>query len=147
MLSRLVYYSRNLLSRRQISADGQLRDILRVCRTNNAGFGITGALLFDPHYFAQVLEGERSRVSHLFCRICRDARHEAVTIVEAKSIAERKFSSWSMGLVRTDDTSGMRLDPARVDGDYLADKLAALLHKQNDIINIHVPAAGLPERE
>ena len=139
MLSRIVYYSRNLLRSRRAGREGSLTDILRVSRSSNAALGITGALLFDHQYFAQVLEGERSRVSHLFCKICRDSRHEAVTIVEAKSIADRRFQNWSMALVRLEAGSAPAFAPTELDGDRLTDQMAKLLAIQEDAISIAVP--------
>lgn len=139
MLSRLVYYSRNLLRARRAGREGSLTDILRISRSNNSALGVTGALLFDHQYFAQVLEGERSRVSHLFCKICRDPRHEAVTIVEAKIIADRRFRNWSMALVRLKPDTAAAFAPTELDGDGLTDQLARLLAMQEDAISIAVP--------
>ncbi len=139
MLSRIVYYSRNRLRGPRAAGEGSLTDILRISRNNNASLGVTGALMFDAKYFAQVLEGERSHVSHLFCKICRDQRHEAVTIVEAKAIGERKFRNWSMALVRTDVGSALPFVPTELDGDSLTNQLAELLILQNDAISIAVP--------
>ena len=139
MLSRIVYFSRNLLRGSRAAGEGALTDILRMSRHNNAALGVTGALLFDPRYFAQVLEGERSNVSHLFCRICRDPRHDAVTVVEAKTIEARKFASWSMALVRTHAGSELPFDPTDLNGDGLTELLAKLLTMQNDAINVSVP--------
>ena len=139
MLSRIVYYSRNLLRSRRAGREGSLTDILRVSRSHNAALGVTGALLFNHQYFAQVLEGERSSISHLFCKICRDSRHEAVTIVEAKIIAARKFQNWSMALVRLDDGSAEAFAPTELDGDSLTEEIARLLSVQDDAISIAVP--------
>lgn len=141
MLSRIVYFSRNLLRGPRTPGEGSLTDILRISRHNNAALGITGALLFDPKYFTQVLEGERSNVSHLFCKICRDQRHDAITLVEARPIGQRKFDSWSMALVRTQAGSGSRFDPTNLDADSLTDLLMELLLLQNDAINVSVPLA------
>ncbi len=141
MLSRIVYFSRNLLRGSRGAGEGNLTDILRISRHNNAALGVSGALLFDPRYFAQVLEGERSSVSHLFCRICRDRRHDAVTVVEAKTIEARKFHNWSMALVRTPAGAGLPFDPTELNGDDLTKLLAQLLMMQEDAISVSVPAA------
>lgn len=138
MLSRIVYYSRNLLRRPRATGERNLTDILRTARYNNAALGVTGALLFDPNYFAQVLEGERSRVSHLFCRICRDERHDAVTVVEAKIIEARTFYKWSMAFVKANHGFAAPFDPTELDGDGLTDLLAKLLTGQDDAINVDV---------
>lgn len=137
MLFRLAYFSNNLLRRPRASAEGQLTKLLHAARHNNASLGVTGALLFDARYFAQVLEGERSHVSHLFCRICSDPRHDAVTIVEAKDIGERSFRSWSMALVRSDPQE-IPFSPRSLNGDGLTSRLRDLLAMQMDAIGVEV---------
>jgi hypothetical protein len=136
MLFRLVYFSNNLLRRPRASAERQLTKLLHAARHTNASLGITGALLFDARHYAQVLEGERSHVSHLFCRICADPRHHAVTIVEAKVISERSFAKWSMALVRADLGPLLPLCPGPVDGEDLTRQLVDLLAVQMDAIVI-----------
>lgn len=138
MLFRLVYFSNNLLRRPRASAERQLTKLLHASRHKNASLGVTGALLFDARHFAQVLEGERSHVSHLFCRICVDPRHQAVTIVEAKAISERSFAKWSMALVRSDLGPSLPLCPGHMDGEDLTRQLVDLLAVQMDAIGIDI---------
>lgn len=137
MLFRLAYFSNNLLRKPRASAERQLTKLLHAARNNNASLGVTGALLFDARHFAQVLEGERSHVSHLFCRICADPRHDAVTIVEAKDIGERSFRSWSMALVKS-DPDGLPFCPRSVNGDELTRRLRDLLAMQTDAVGVAV---------
>ncbi|MFD0987595.1 BLUF domain-containing protein [Methyloligella solikamskensis] len=96
MLYRLAYFSHARLSDSDTNPQDQLRQILLTARRNNAERHITGALLSTDRYFAQVLEGEEDRVKALYQQICRDPRHERLTILSAGEIAERQFGRWSM---------------------------------------------------
>ncbi|MDM9627643.1 BLUF domain-containing protein [Rhizobium sp. S152] len=90
---RLVYYSRNScpnLGHQEIDA------ILRVSRRNNAAGGVTGALMFDEGYFAQVLEGAQSAIEETFERIQMDPRHYDVQIVDFSPVSDRTFHHWAM---------------------------------------------------
>ena len=98
-LFRLIYYSRNLIPDQDAPQRRELKDIIEACRRNNPPFGVTGALLFNQSYFAQVLEGDRKAVTETFCRICSDPRHSDLVILEARPITQRRFANWSMGFV------------------------------------------------
>ena len=43
-----------------------LKSILEAAKRNNMANGVTGALLFNQEYFAQVLEGDRKVVTETF---------------------------------------------------------------------------------
>lgn len=99
-LFRLIYYSKNTASNSddpKLRAD--LKDILDKAKQHNMANGVTGALLFNPHYFAQVLEGDRKAVTETFCRIIKDPRHTDHVILEARPIKRRRFADWSMCFV------------------------------------------------
>jgi len=96
-LFRLIYYSRNIIRPEKGPVTDQLRAILDQCRRNNPPLGITGAMIFDGAYFAQVLEGDRKAVTELFCRIANDPRNTDPVILEATAISERRFTDWMMG--------------------------------------------------
>lgn len=99
-LFRLIYYSKNAIVGSQdphFRAD--LKNILEQAKKNNMANGVTGALLFNQTYFAQVLEGDRKAVTETFCRIAADPRHTDHVILEARPIARRRFSDWSMCFV------------------------------------------------
>lgn len=66
-LSRLIYYSRNKVTNTaDQSAFKQIRSILDQSSQRNKDRGISGALLFNQAYFAQVLEGDREAISQAF---------------------------------------------------------------------------------
>ncbi len=99
-LFRLIYYSRKTAVNPddpRLRAD--LKEILETAKHNNMANGVTGALLFNQNYFAQVLEGDRKAVTETFCRIIKDPRHSDHVILEARPIKRRRFADWSMCFV------------------------------------------------
>lgn len=74
--------------------------ILLQAQAHNKAQGITGVLCQGQGFFIQVLEGQRSQVNVLYRRICADARHQDVELLRYEDISERKFSQWSMALVK-----------------------------------------------
>jgi len=91
-LVRLTYYS----AAPETLTRGDLHSILDAAQTNNARLGITGGLGFNRRRFIQTLEGERSAVTRLLCRIFADPRHNDPIIVSCHAIDERAFPDWSM---------------------------------------------------
>lgn len=73
--------------------------ILAQAQAHNQTQGITGVLCQGQGFFLQVIEGERSRVCTLYRRICADARHQDVDLLQYEEINERHFGQWSMALV------------------------------------------------
>jgi len=134
-LSRLVYYSRNRLSG-QVGDSADIDAILAASRKNNAEVKVTGALMFNAGYFAQVLEGPEPAVAATFERIQQDERHGDVNVLSFGPVASRAFSNWSMALVGgtaqdaeryqgIGDASGF--DPAALSGDRVFEILRDLL--------------------
>ena len=123
-LSRLVYFSRNLVSIQSDGASAELNDILAASAVNNSRQSITGALLYDENWFLQVLEGDRGAVSATFLRIASDKRHAEVTLCEVSSQSSRLFAQWSMAagwvpsdsLIYRNHGYGERFDPSILDG-------------------------------
>ena len=105
MLFRLSYYSTNLIKKSSNPRHSELRKIILTAGAHNRTLQITGGLMFNRDYFGQVLEGDRSSVSQLFCRIAKDQRHRSVVIVEASVIDQRMFDRWSMGLAEKSETA------------------------------------------
>lgn len=99
-LFRLIYYSKNAITGSEDPhLRAELKDILAKAKRNNLANGVTGALLFNQNYFAQVLEGDRKAVTETFIRITADPRHSDHVILEAKPIVQRRFADWSMCFV------------------------------------------------
>jgi hypothetical protein len=98
MLVRLLYASQSA----QPLTHDVVESILAQSRSHNPERGITGILCFGDDIFMQVLEGSRDQVSALFSEICRDPRHQRVTLMHFAEISEREFSGWTMGQVNMD---------------------------------------------
>ena len=92
-LYRIVYCSRNRVAEeiQGVDQDHELQQILNSARENNSARNVTGALLFNEEYFAQVLEGPQLAVEEIFERIQRDRRHGQVTVVDNGWAQHRDF--------------------------------------------------------
>jgi hypothetical protein len=112
-LCRLIYVSRNALPGSADQIEDAIAAILATARRNNARAGVTGALLYNPDCFAQVLEGESSGVQATYARIACDSRHRQTEVLCFEPIARRDFADWSMA-------SAGRVDDARARFDRLA---------------------------
>ena len=98
-LFRLLYCSRNRTENGAGFPVNALGEIFQTARLNNGRRDITGALLYNSGYFAQVLEGPKAALERVFEAIQRDPRHDDVTLLESSSIVCRDFSHWSMARV------------------------------------------------
>jgi hypothetical protein len=97
-LIQLVYASRAL-----VDCDAAfLGALLEKARTNNVRLGVSGMLLYHAGAFLQVLEGAPDVVAALYGKIELDKRHDRVVVLQRRALANRSFSEWSMGLVKTD---------------------------------------------
>jgi hypothetical protein len=97
---RLIYRSRSRILAQQRKAE--LGKLFSAARSNNKKLGLTGALLTDGDWFAQVLEGDEATVRALFAKIEKDGRHERITVVESGLAGGRVFSRWAMAKVAAD---------------------------------------------
>lgn len=95
-LFRLVYYSRNAIKQLGRPMAAEMKEIMNVSNLNNPSAGITGALVFNDQYFAQILEGDRKSVTSTFCRIATDNRHNEIVILDAHPAEHRLFDGWAM---------------------------------------------------
>ena len=91
-LFRVMYISR--ARRRMIN--GELADLLAGARERNQTHGITGLLIFDSGYFAQVLEGPKASIEALLANITDDPRHEEYFLVSSGAVENRYFDGWDM---------------------------------------------------
>ncbi len=99
-LFRIVYCSRNLIG---VSGEDQQREIHRIldkARSKNRDLSVTGALLYNDGFFAQVLEGPLTSIQQVFEKIQRDNRHGDITALESSPIVARDFPDWSMAYVK-----------------------------------------------
>ena len=108
----LVYVSSSV----QPLSEGQLVEILRASRTNNARLGITGVLLYEDGNLIQALEGPRQAVHQLVNKIRKDPRHTGYMQLIERPITARRFGAWSMGFKRL---SELTLEDREVFTSYL----------------------------
>lgn len=94
-----LYCSRNTIEGTQAERDAEISRILEIARVNNSKQDVTGALLFNSGFFAQVLEGPKAAIEKIFEKIQRDDRHNDVTVLETGFHDSRDFSEWSMAYV------------------------------------------------
>ena len=123
---KLLYCSRNLLGGSLAEQEGEVQKILASSRRNNVREGVTGALLFNGEWFAQVLEGPLAKVEATFERIQRDPRHADVTVLESGVASCRVFADWSMAYAGADETQRSRMKALSFDG-VLENPSAAVL--------------------
>jgi len=125
---RLVYHSLNRIVGTDEQVQAEINGILAASRTNNSKVGVTGALMFNSGYFAQVLEGAQGAIEATFERIQRDERHGAVTLLEFSPVEGRGFSNWSMAFIGSSAAHSARFgdlakttgfDPGRLSGEAL----------------------------
>lgn len=139
-LFRILYFSRNCTEEIGDQQSGSLNQILSASRSNNKNVGVTGALMFNAGYFAQVLEGPKREIEKTFERIQRDPRHTDVVVLECSDIASRDFPEWSMARVEPQSekelhVTGHALQSALEDSDNAGQDVLDLLRSlvvQND---------------
>lgn len=87
-----------------------MKKLLKSSRKRNEAKNITGMLLYLDPYFIQVLEGEEKQVYKSFKKIKHDPRHHKASILYQKPIAERSFSSWTMGFNKISREEAMQIE-------------------------------------
>lgn len=119
MLFQLAYVSLSQLPLDETT----LSDILEASQRNNVRDKITGILMYHDDIFFQVLEGDRSPVEKCYYeRICRDHRHQKLSLMWSDLVKSRTFSDWAMGYVGPDEI-----------GRYTKNSFQSLSHlKSND---------------
>jgi hypothetical protein len=136
IIVRLTYYSRNHVDQLAGPIRDRIHDILLESVTNNRRDDVTGALIHDDKWFAQVLEGSETMVSATFERILRDPRHSDVRLVKMQPVSVRRFEAWWMACVaRSEDNAdlfryhceGDRFDPQLIRPDRLGDLIEAVV--------------------
>ncbi len=101
-LFQIVYCSRNCMHGTKPQSAVEINHILSASRRNNAKVDVTGALLFNTVFFAQVLEGPLSGVEKIFEQIQRDLRHSDLIVLDSGVIEVRNFPVWSMAFAGAD---------------------------------------------
>jgi hypothetical protein len=103
-----------------------MTNILSTAARNNQAEDITGALIFDSHWFVQVLEGARDKVWNLFKKIEHDERHTDVMPYDISRVPGRRFGQWWMGCAERNSGNGPIFDRYLRDGQFEPDKMLAI---------------------
>lgn len=101
-LYQILYCSRNCMHGTTPQTALEINNILSASRRNNVRVDVTGALLFNTIFFAQVLEGPLSGVEKIFEQIQRDHRHSDLIVLDSGLIEARNFPVWSMAFAGAD---------------------------------------------
>jgi Sensors of blue-light using FAD len=142
IMTRLTYFSRNRLGRLGGAVEDHLDDILIESVANNRRDDITGAMIHDDRWFAQVLEGGETVLSATFERILRDRRHSDVRLVRIQPVAARKFGpcwmargSWSADTAELFRHYGEseRFDPQLLLPERLGDLIEAVVSRTSQL--------------
>jgi hypothetical protein len=136
ILIRLTYFSRKCLDR--TTGDLGVAAILVKSNVHNLRNNITGVLIHDERWFAQVLEGAEQAISATFERILRDRRHRDVVLVAMQPVARRRYPGFAMGgFARSEDNDDLfrhygedeRFDPRQMRAERLADLIKAVVDR------------------
>ena len=104
-LVRLLYVSRNTITGPLDALHAEIDRILSVAQLRNFERNVSGLLIFNQGYFAQVLEGASHDVEEIYELIQSDPRHDDVVLLEFEQVEARVFANWSMGFVGADSSA------------------------------------------
>lgn len=79
--------------------DDDLETIAAISQSRNEAAGLTGLLLRQGEAFYGVLEGRSRLVLARMEAIASDRRHSGVRILREEAIEQRRFASWSYGVL------------------------------------------------
>lgn len=99
MFTRLIYSSQAS----RIIGPEDINSILISANRYNSANNITGMLCHNNQLFLQYIEGAEIYIDRLYDQIARDDRHKNIRILHRSSGEFRRFTSWSMGFVKTYD--------------------------------------------
>lgn len=104
-LVQLIYCSRISQKNCPRTASKIVIDVLNYSMYSNILHKITGALLTDTRFFAQIVEGPPLEVDQLYKNLLNDERHHSVTLLQHTITNVRLLHRWPMALVEVDDMS------------------------------------------
>jgi methanogenic corrinoid protein MtbC1 len=80
--------------------DAALQQLLRSAQSRNRAAGLTGILVYDQGAYFQWLEGPTESLQRVWASICRDPRHQQVTVLREEPISERVFQGWDLRMTQ-----------------------------------------------
>jgi Sensors of blue-light using FAD len=134
ILVRLAFFSCNELGCSREFGPA-IRAITTSSWSNNLRDDITGALIYNRRWFAQVLEGAETPVSKTFERILCDRRHSQVTLISMQPVTKRLFDGHPLRVVALGEPNdnvvrhycdGEKFDPRRMRADRISDLIEAI---------------------
>lgn len=99
-LFRLVYVSERVESE---PCDMEL--LFKESMAFNLTVNVTGALWFDGHQFAQILEGKKDALGLVFERIIVSKNHTAIDLIDFRGTSNRIYKDWHMACLHKNSTS------------------------------------------
>ncbi len=91
-----------------------LKHVLRRSREHNFRARVTGYLVYDGVWFAQLLEGPAASLDAALARIMADPRHGEIRLLVRQPIVQRCFDGWAMGC--TNLTAPVHIDTSELRG-------------------------------
>lgn len=124
----------------ELAADthpGEIGDIVRVSRANNAEAGLTGLMMFDGSLFCQNVEGPEGQVRDMIARIALDQRHTAFQpLHHGPATGVRRFDNWHIGILAPSGPSPLLAFRSLRGNDAIGHLLA--IFRDSEKFGIHV---------
>jgi Sensors of blue-light using FAD len=95
-MHRILYTSSRRDDTDQLGQSSDFACIGEHAARKNTMLHITGFLICTPTWYAQILEGEKSRLLNLIEVIAADTRHSNLTMLDTHPMTAPMFSNWSM---------------------------------------------------
>lgn len=102
-----VFCSRIVNPQNANRLEQDIDDIVRHAQTKNARWGVTGALLTDRTWFAQVIEGPVAPIEGMYSKIVDDNRHHSVELLQYVNTHVRLLPLWPLALIEADCIPGI----------------------------------------
>jgi hypothetical protein len=93
MFATWLYISTSVLGQ---NVGDEIAKIQSVAKSRNPKLGLTGALIFSGHHFAQYLEGPDDGLKIMKTSICKDDRHVHILTLQAHPIGQRRYGRWAL---------------------------------------------------
>lgn len=91
----------------------KLEALLTTAREFNLRNGITGVLLYEGGHFLQCFEGPEAAVQITYERIKRSRQHSDIKELMNRTVQQRGFEGWEMGLALPTRSELLTLSTAR----------------------------------
>jgi hypothetical protein len=122
-------------------SDNELIEMLAEFRKSNEKTKISGILVYFNGSFCQVFEGPSEKIEQLWKNIQEDKRHNLVTEIINREVADRMFSNWTMAfkvlnLADVESAYGFNQLLMNHKKEKLQDEFKGSLAMSNDIVDM-----------